>query len=57
MSLFKVIVFFRMDFRDLAMCCHTIEMCFVSEVGTFRAEYSDEPNLTYEEKKSERIPD
>jgi len=40
-----------MNLRDLAVCCHTIEMCFVSEVGNFRAEYSDEPNLTYEKKK------
>ena len=48
-----------MNVRDLAVCCHhTTEMCFVSEVGTFRAEYSDELNLTYEKKKkSKRIPD
>jgi len=58
MSLFKVIVFFRLDVRDLAMCCHTIEMCFVSEVWKFRAEYSDEPNVTYEKKYIyKRIPD
>jgi len=37
--------------RDLAVCCHTTEMRFVSEVGTFHAEYSDESNLTYGKKK------
>jgi len=50
MSLFRVIVFLRMYVRDLAMCRHTIEMCFLPELGIFRAEYSDEPKLTYKKK-------
>ena len=40
-----------MNVRDLAMCSDATEMCFVSDVVTFRAEYSDEHNLTYEKKK------